>query len=221
MDSPIAITPLSRTDARDWDSLRRSFRGKPTLELGQSWLDQREPLFAAGHVRVALSGMSLAIFATLRDRDVFNPVTHFNTPAFAHGDTFEILLQPHGQTAYYEFHITPDATLLQLRWPQPMRSLALDWSAAADPLLAYKITRWRVRAKARLARHGWEVHAEIPLQKIFESDTPWNGSHLLVNFARYDHTRGRIRPVLSATAPLSKPDFHRTAEWQALELRFR
>jgi hypothetical protein len=221
MDSPIAITPLPRTAARDWNSLRRSFRGRPQLDFGQPWIERAEPLFAAGHVKVALSGMSLAVFATLRDLDVFNPVSHFNVPAFPHGDVLEIFVRPEGQAAYYEFHVTPDGVLMQLRWPQPMRSLNLDWSGVADPLLGYKVTRWRIRAQTQLTRQGWEVHAEIPLRRIFEDAAPWDGSQLRVNFARYDYTRGRLGPVISATAPLRKPDFHRASEWQPLELRFR
>jgi len=222
MDAAIPITQLPSSAAtRDWDSSRRSFRGRPALELGQSWRKTPEPLFASGHVRVALSGMSLAIFATLRDRDVFNPVGHFNVPAFPHGDVFEIFLQPEDQAAYYEFHITPGAVLLQLRWPEPIRGIAIDWAGAGDPLLDYKIRRWRIRAQARGTRLGWEAHVLIPLRPIFEMDAPWNGSRLRVNFARYDYTRGRLRPVLSATAPLSEPDFHRSPEWHVLELRFR
>jgi hypothetical protein len=221
MDEAIPIAPLPRAVSRDWDSLRRTFRGRPALALGQPWREAAEPLFAAGQVRIGLMGMSLSIFATLRDRDIFNPVEHFNTPAFPHGDVFEIFLQPEGQSSYYEFHITPSAALLQLRWPAPMRKLAPDWSAVADPLLAYKISRWRIHARTATTRQGWEVHAEIPLRRIFEESAPWNGSRLRVNFGRYDYTRGRLRPVLSATAPLREPDFHRTAEWHALELRFR
>ena len=221
MDSAIPVAPLPRPARRDWDSLRRSFRGRPALELVQSWRAQREPLFAPGHVRVGISGMSLAIFGTLRDRDTFNPVGHFNVPAFPHGDVFEIFLQPEGQAAYYEFHVTPGAALLQLRWPEPMRNLEIDWTGAADPLLAYKVSRWRIRTQARMVRAGWEIHAEIPLRRIFEENAPWDGSRLRVNFARYDYTRGRPRPVLSSSAALRAPDFHRSGEWNELELRFR
>jgi hypothetical protein len=221
METVVSVTPLSRKVASDWDSLRRSFRGKTALPLGQTWLKENEPMFSAGQVRVAVSGMSLAIFATLRDRDVFNPVTHFNVPAFPHGDVFEIFLQPAGQAAYYEFHITPDATLLQLRWPEPMRGLMLDWASPADPLLPYKITRWRIHPQTRAVRQGWEIFAEIPLARIFENDAPWAGARLRANFARYDYTRGRLRPVLSASAPIRVPDFHRSREWHTLELHFR
>ncbi len=221
MSDAIPVTPLPRVHMRDWEALRRSFRGKASWELGQSWIAERDPLFAAGQVRAALSGMSLAVLAALRDRDVFNPVAHFNVPAFPHGDVFEILVQPHGQEAYHEFHVTPDATLLQLRWPQPMRSLPLDWRGVADPLLPYKVGRWRIRAQARKVRQGWEVYAEIPLRRIFEEAAPWDGARLRINFARYDHTRGRVRPVISASSRLSEPDFHRIAEWSLLELRFR
>lgn len=221
MDAAIPVTPLPPPGAPDWESLRRRFRRHVALELGQPWRAKPEPLFAAGQVRVAIDGMSLAVFATLRDRDVFNPVTHFGMPAFPHGDTFEMFLQPVGQAAYYEFHVTPGGALLQLRWPGPMRDLPIDWSAPADPLLAYKVTRWRMRARAQVVRTGWQVHAEIPLRRIFEESAPWNGSRLRVSFARYDYTRGRLRPVLSATAPHGELDFHRAHEWPEAELRFR
>jgi hypothetical protein len=221
MPEAIPITPLKQTVARDWEALRRSFRGKAAIEFGQPWLKKTEPLFAAAQVRVALSGMSLSVFATFRDHDVFNPVGHFNVPAFPHGDVFEVFLRPQGQAAYYEFHITPGGALLQLRWPEPMRNVPLDWPGVADPLLPYKITRWRLRVQTREIKKGWEAHVQIPLKRIFEDDPPWDGSLLRAGFARYDYTRGRLRPVLSATAPLREPDFHRTAEWHMLELRFR
>jgi hypothetical protein len=216
----IPITPLARPARPDWESLRRSFRGKAAFDFGQAWRTDAEPLFASGHVRVALSGMALSVLATFRDRDVFNPVAHFNVPAFPHGDVFEIFLRPEEQETYYELHVAPTGALLQLRWPAPMRSLELDWSGLADPLLPYKVTRWRARVQTRPVAHGWEVHVEIPLRRIFEQP-PWDGSRMRAAFCRYDYTRGRLRPVLSSTAPLQEPDFHRAEDWHMLELRFR
>lgn len=217
----IPVTPLPSRGSRDWAALRRSFRNKPALALGQAWRPHHEALFAAGQVRLGLAGMSLAVHAVLRDRDVFNPVAHFNVPAFSHGDTFEVFLQPVGQPVYYEFHVASSGALTQLRWPSPARELSVDWTGLSDPLLAYKVSRWRVRSTVQSTREGWEIHVEIPLKRIFEDAAPWTGSGLRANFARYDHTRGRPRPVLSATAPLLEPDFHRAREWHALELRFR
>jgi len=221
MGAAIPLTPLPPAGEPGWDALRRRFRGRPALALGQAWRGAPEPLFAAGQVRVALEGMSLAVLATFRDRDVFNPVTHFNMPAFPHGDTFEIFLQPSGQRAYFEFHITPGGAILQLRWPGPMRDIPLDWAGLPDPLLGYKVSRWRIRARTREVRGGWEAYAEIPLRRIFEESPPWNGSRLRVNFARYDYTRGRLRPVVSASAPHGELDFHRSQEWTEAELNFR
>jgi len=221
MSLAIPVAPLPSIAGRDWDSRRRSFRGRPCLDLGQPWRRNPESLLSLGQVRLGLSGMSLALFAILRDRDVFNPVEHFNVPAFPHGDVLEIFAQPEGQAAYYEFHITPSGALCQLRWPGPMRDIPLDWDGPADPLLPYKISRWRCRAQARVTRQGWEVHAEIPLKRVFEETAPWDGSRIRINVGRYDYTRGRLKPVLSATAPLCERDFHRSHEWQLLELRFR
>ncbi len=221
MSAALPVTPLPPLGGPGWEALRRRFRGRPALALGQAWRNAPEALFAAGQVKMALDGMSLAVLAAFRDRDVFNPVAHFGVPAFPHGDTFEIFLQPVGQAAYFEFHITPGGSLLQLRWPGPMRAIPLDWGGMADPLRGYKISRWRIRARTREARGGWEVYAEIPLRRIFEESAPWNGSRLRLNFARYDYTRGRLRPVVSAAALHGEQDFHRTQEWIETELSFR
>lgn len=221
MAEPLVVKPLPAARGRDWDSLRRRFRGRPRLTLRQAWRAEPSPLFSGGEVRLGLSGMSLAVFAALRDRDVFNPVKTFNVAPYPHGDTFEIFLQPEGQAAYFEFHITPHGSVNQLRWPRPIGELQVDWTTAADPFLPYRVSRWRVRSQARLVAGGWEVHAEVPLRRVFEGGVPWDGSHLRVNFSRYDWTLGRPRPVISATAPLTEANFHCAAEWDRVELRFR
>ncbi len=216
------VLPLARRPGRDWEEIRRVFRKRPALELGQAWLASREALFRPGSVRLGLSGMSLAVFASMDDRDVFNPVEQFNVPAFPHGDVFEIFLRPAGQRACFEFHVTPGNAILQLRHPEPLRAMVPqpDWDAAGDPLRQWKISRWRIVSQARRRTAGWEVYAEVPLRRIFEEDAPWRGSLLRASFARYDYTRGRLRPVLSSTSPHAAPDFHRQEEWQSLELLF-
>ncbi len=169
----IPVSPLPPIGGRDWDALRRAFRGRPVFELGQPWRAEPEPLFAAGQARVALSGMSLAIFATLRDRDVFNPVEHFNVPAFPHGDVIEVFLQPEGQAAYYEFHVTPGGALLQLRWAARCarsRSTGRGWPIRCCPIKSRaggrargrgprgragrRISKFRCGMSSRRARHG-------------------------------------------------------------------
>src|SRR4051794_21611349 len=123
MSEPIRIAPFPAVEMRDWSAVRKRFRARAPLPFKQAWRPNPEPLFVPGKVRCGVVGMSLAVLAEFRDHDVFNPVTHFNVPAFPHGDVFEIFLQPVGQDAYYEFHVTPGGTLLQLRWPGPMREI--------------------------------------------------------------------------------------------------
>ncbi len=219
---PIPVLPLVRNPGRDWLGIHRVFRQRPKIALGQSWLAAPEPRFRPGFVRLGLTGMNLAVLAVLEDRDVFNPVTRFNVPAFPHGDTFEIFLKPDGQDAYWEFHITPGNTLLQLRYPEPLRTMIpqIEWESPGDPLQQLKVTRWRVASQVRTHGKGWEVFVEIPLERLFEAGAPWSGSVLRASFARYDHTRGRLRPVLSSTSNHPVPDFHRQDEWTALELAF-
>ncbi len=87
------------------------------VAMQQAWLAVPDELFLPACVRVAWNDASLFVHAVLQDADVFNPVDEFNTPSFNAGDVFEIFLRPEQQDAYFEFHVNPNNSLLQLRIP--------------------------------------------------------------------------------------------------------
>ena len=188
--------------------------------MQQAWLAQPEPDLLPARVRLGWSQTALVVDAELSDRDIFNPVKEFNQIAYTEGDVFEIFLRPEGQEPYYEFHITPDNQLLQLRFPnalavrQPLVGATMD-----AKLAAFKV--WHARSASRVTvdagAQRWTVSATIPFALVVETGEMKPGTRWLCSFCRYDYTRGRRAPVLSSTSPHAKCDFHRQQDWRPIE----
>lgn len=187
---------------RDHLVCRRAFSDE-WLAFGQAWLPALEPGFQPGRVRVASDGAQLLVEAELMDRDVFNPVTEFNTPFFLAGDTFEIFLQAAGVRGYCEIHIGPANQKLQLRFP--------GWEERAQ-FLNHRFATPVIVSATQLLVDGWAVRAAVPFSLLGPAEE-WR-----VAFGRYDYRRGSATPVISSTAPHPVLDFHRPREWHRLRL---
>jgi len=176
-----------------------------TWHYDQPWLPRPEPDFAPGSVTIGLSGDELVIRAVLTDvhpmQDVFPP----NFPAFMQCDAFEIFLGPSDEKAYYELHVTPSNSILQLYFDGTEAEKTLEECMVAEQLF----TSW-----TELNPEGWSVEARIPLKRLFPGDHPeW-----LLSFGRYDYTPGRPNPVISTTSPHTVCSFHRKQEWRRVRL---
>lgn len=185
--------------------------------MQQAWLAQPEPDLLPARVRVGWTRTALVVEAELPDRDIFNPVTEFNQAAFNAGDVFEIFLRPEGQTPYFEFHITPDNQLLQLRFADAQQVRQLPPAGTLDERLApVKIWKSRITSAVRVeaGAQRWLVSAAIPFAMVVETGEMQPGAWWFCSFSRYDHTRGRAEPVLSSTSPHAKCNFHRQQEWR-------
>jgi hypothetical protein len=208
----------SRSD--DWDGLARELAAAPSCALGQAWREAPEPAFRPAIVRVGRTAQDLIVSATLTDDDIFNPETRFNEFAFQHGDVFEIFLRPTTQDAYFEFHVGPDAQLLQLRFPSAEAFAEVARAnRGPEPARRYLIAPAVVKAKVVLAPGEWRVVAAIPLAIVQENGTPGPGTQWLFSFSRYDYTHGAEKPVVSSSSPHQKLSFHRQEEWGTLEFQ--
>lgn len=170
-------------------------------DYGQPWLPQVEPGFAPGRVGISWQNYELLIRAELDDAHVMKDAFPFNFPAYTQCDVFEIFLGPAGEAAYYEFHVTPSNSVLQLRFEGPGDRKSLSDHMVAGPLFV---------SETSLSPEGWNVQARIPLGGLFpELPEDW-----LLSFGRYDYTPGRTGPVISSTSPHTVCDFHRKDEWR-------
>jgi hypothetical protein len=173
--------------------------------FAQPWLPQPEPAFAPGQVILGFSGNELLIRAELTDAHPMQDVFSLNFPAFMQCDAFEIFLGPADVKDYYELHVTPSNSILQLYFDGTDVKKTLEERAVAKPLFT---------SKTAILLGGWSVEARIPLQGIFPGDHPeW-----LLSFGRYDYTPGRPKPVISTTSPHAACDFHRKQEWRRVRL---
>ena len=174
-------------------------------DYAQPWLAQTEPAFAPGRVVLGRSGDELVIRAELKDAHVMQDIFPFNHPAFTGCDTFEVFLGPVGEKAYYELHVTPSNSVLQLYFEGAEARKSLEERMVAKPLFT---------SQTALTPEGWSVFARIPLNGLFPTSHPeW-----LVSFGRYDYTPGAPKPVISTTSPHAVCGFHRKHEWRRVTL---
>ena len=180
-------------------------KSETTWHFGQPWLPQTEPAFAPGQVIIGLSENELVILAELTDAHPIEDSFPFNFPAFMQCDAFEIFLGPADEKAYYEFHVTPSNSVLQLYFDGTDARKTLEERAVAKPLFT---------SRTALAQGGWCVEARIPLKRLFPGEHPeW-----LLSFGRYDYMPGNPKPVISSTSPHAVCNFHRKHEWRKVSL---
>ena len=178
------------------------------VTLNQAWLPAPQPAFRPATVRVAWDDQSLLVSAELHDADIFNPATEFNDLGFTKGDVFEIFLRPLTQSAYYEFHVSPQNQQLQLRFPDAN-------AIRSGKIENFFVTHRRLTSQARVdaAKQRWWVDVAIPLDLVQETGPVTPGTRWLYSFSRYDYTRGQTHPVISSSSPHAVASFHRQEEW--------
>jgi hypothetical protein len=203
-------------------SLGRLLPSRPLLELKQHWLTSPDVDFAPGFVSAAWDKNFLYVYATLRDQDIFNPLEGFNLPFHQKGDIFEILIRSRDSDAYFEFQVTPQNHLLQLKFPH--RSSLPDFKASGANLEqlveTFKVPNRIVQTHAHVdqANNTWTVFVKIPAEALSADAELRPYDRLQFSFCRYDYTRGKTDPVLSSTSDLSMCSFHRQEEWTTMTL---
>ncbi len=187
--------------------------------MSQAWLPAPEPGLQRAVVRAGWKADALVVEAELGDLDPFNPAKAFNEVAYTKGDVFEIFVRPESQDAYFEFHITPENQVLQLRWADAGAIKRSPQGASLEDSLAPAMV-WqpRITSETRVDRSAakWFVRAEIPFALVVEKGVMRPGTRWFVSFCRYDYTRGQEQPVLASISPHAKCSFHRQEEWPAV-----
>jgi hypothetical protein len=212
----LACRHLSAFSIEDWDHSLTALRQAPACTLGQYWCSKPQKDFLPATVRTGWTDRALVVLAELEDSDIFNPVTEFNAMSFQSGDVFEMFLRPEEQSAYCEFHISPQNQRLQLRFPSSdaLRKPRQEPGIPKDWMIYDRQIDSRVRIDA--AHNRWWVLAALPVDMVADSKRVGPGSRWLFSFSRYDYTRGTPAPVLSSTSPHREVNFHRQQEWGTL-----
>ena len=174
----------------------------------QTWLAPGERAFSPGTVQLGRRDDRLVVSADLQDQSIGTDLFPFNFPAFQHTDVFEIFLHAAGARFYYEFHITPSNSVMQLQIP-------LD-RPPGSPFQDYLVEDRLFISEPQIQANSWQVIAEIPLLPLCGS--PRVPEQWSVSFGRYDYTAGNPVPVISSTSSHTVCNFHRREEWSQIEL---
>jgi hypothetical protein len=198
----------------DWEATSRALKQGARLELGQAWKVAVEPGFSPGEIWLGVVSEELAVYAVLRDEQPANRAVTLNEPTWETGDVLEFFFQAEGREGYFEFHVTPENQRLQLFFP----SRAAFLSGRGYRPWTIGESRFESAARVNAARTEWEVAMRVPLATVLDLPRADGARRFKYCFSRYDYQPGREKPVRSATAKLSAPDFHNMVEWDWAEV---
>lgn len=224
--APIASTEPHSPGPQEWSAGRcRSLTG-PVLPydasgewhvLRQAWRPQGpETGFRAGHARASWEPTALIFDAFFTGSGQRNRSSRLNERAWELGDVCEIFVRTEAAPYYLEVHITPENQRLQLRFPlgaiQEIRAgrAELDNYFVPDP-------NW-IESRTRIADDHVAIRARIPAAAIGIGEPLSSKVSLFVAVCRYDYHGRPDEPILSSTAALQAPFFHRITEWSLLRL---
>ena len=187
--------------------------GADWVELGQAWRAAPEPGFNRGWGRIRWDEFGLHFEACFLQRAPANRATGLNQRTWEMGDIAEFFLQETATGRYLELHVTPENQRLQLVWPLG----GLDrFRAGAARLDDFLVTdpHW-VRSAAQVQLDHWTASAHVPFAGLGLKGSAQLPS-LRAAVCRYDRSLGL--ELLSSTARLTEPNYHRHNEWTELRL---
>ena len=217
----VVITPFWEGEINEslgLDDLLIEFSDVEEISLKQSWLFAPKSDFKPTGVKVVWKPEELYIFAQLQDIDIISHSTDFNQRLWELGDVFETFIYFKEADVYYEFHVSPNNHLMQLRFGVDLtpdqRRLQLSGSYIVRPVVESSV--W-----IEAARNRWYVLLRIPASTLKPSGFFAAGDTLEFSFSRYDHSHTNKEPVLSSSSDHKELDFHNREDWGILYLESR
>jgi uncharacterized repeat protein (TIGR03806 family) len=205
---PIVID--GRADEPAWG------QAQPIGPFRQPWAEQGpRTASTATQARLLWDAQFLYFFADLEDHDLFADILEPDGRTWLN-DVFELFFWPDPQRPpYYEFQVNAAGTKLDIYFPR--RGVPFE-EARRDGAFAWQtaVVRRGTLDRRDDRDEGWSVEGRIPWSDFARTGgRPAEGATWRFALCRYDYTAGRP-PELSTCAPLSRPDFHRHADYAHL-----
>jgi len=187
--------------------------GPEWQELGQAWRPEPEAGLNPGWARIRWNATGLLFESVFLQRRPANRARSLNEHTWEMGDTSEFFLQEARTGNYIELHVTPENQRLQLLWPlDGLKCYRAGTAALAEFLVADP--DW-VHSSATVAADHWTARTFVSFTRLRlrdgEAPSGWR-----TTVCRYDRSHGP--ELLSSTARLAEPNYHRHAEWAELLL---
>lgn len=166
---------------------------------------------AGGQARCLYNDLGMAIYATGQDTYLRATITEHDGRTWD-DDVFELFVQPGDGDPYFEFHVTPAGTTLDMRLPAPQGT---DARSVNDPVFHQ---RSAVHVVGTLNDDSpdteWSAELFIPWSDL-DVDKPTPTTRWTGHVARYDYAADGTY-ALASTAPFTEVGFHRRHEWPAI-----
>jgi hypothetical protein len=170
----------------------------------------------ATKARLVWDDDALYFSATMDDAELRSFGTKRNDRLWL-GDVFELFFKPAvDRPEYYEFQVNPISVPLEL--PFPKRGFDFATLAARPPLGMKAVAA----AKGTVDKPGdrdesWTVEGRIPWSAFAPTGgRPRPGDEWRFALCRFDYGPEGTKPVLSSSAPLTLPSFHRYEDYGRL-----
>lgn len=180
------------------------------LALRQAWRpDGHEGRFQPGWARIRWSPDAFWIETIFGGGRATNRATRLNERTWELGDVAEVFLEEVGDFRYLELHVTPENQRLQLRFGHGEVDL-LRAGAAAFASFLVADPEWVTSETFRADDH-WSTRMRLPAARFARGPLA-PGRRFRGSVCRYDCASPQAT-VLSATASLAEPNYHRRADW--------
>ena len=165
-------------------------------------------------VRFAWNERGLFVHAELEDSHVVathrcDEQLHFET-----GDVFELFVKPAGDEYYWEMYATPYGNKSTLFFPSDREGMEVG-NFLNDH------AHHGLEVRSRLTESGWEADLFVPAGQLAALGEAWGPpAQWTVLCGRYNYNNNALEhPELSMFPPVSKTNYHLTAEYAVLKFR--
>ena len=172
-------------------------------------------------VRVLWDEEFLYVGAEMEDEDIIALHTENNSKTWE-DDVFEVFIKPFkNKPGYYEFHVTPRNTTLQLYFPKAEVKRKLENSIFEGNIRTAVQVRGKINNRD-MKDDGWTAEIAVPFSAFGDTAPPPEpGAEWTAAFCRYDYTHnpgadGENSKELSSSAAFKELNFHRFEDYNKL-----
>jgi len=159
----------------------------------------------------------LYFHAEMTDADVVAATSHRDGRLWL-GDSIELYLKPDARKpGYYAFHVNPANTQLDMFVPERVSDAHARYAGADTFDYDTDVTVKGTVNRRNDRDTRWTVEGRIAWRSMIRTGARPNINEVWrYTVCRYDYAVGSDKPELSATAPLTRRDFHRHEDYAAL-----
>ncbi|MFN9346040.1 MAG: carbohydrate-binding family 9-like protein, partial [Planctomycetota bacterium] len=160
----------------------------------------------------------LYVWAKLKDKDIQANITQRDEQTWL-DDCFELFLKPSkNHTGYYEFHVTPANTQMDLYIPERIgKAYALYKSQHEFDFQSAAQVDGTIEDRTDTDR-AWQVEFKIAWKDFYPTGgRPTEGELWNYSLCRYDYDRAQEQPRLTSISPLTHPSIHRHEEFAEIQ----